>query len=75
MGRQPDCDSRSPAFDIALRTGRFSRDAGEWTDAPDRPADVYAFAWHGESERGVADQRDPQQWLFFVVPERELPDG
>lgn len=66
---------RSPAFDIAPRTGRFSRDGSEWIDAPGRPADVYVFAWHGERERGVADHRDPQQWQFYVSPERELPDG
>lgn len=62
---------RSPTFDIAPRTGRFSRRGSEWTDAPGRPADVYVFAWHGERERGVADHRDPEQWLFFVVPEPE----
>ena len=74
-----DADSmarpRSPAFDIAPRTGRFNRDGSEWIDAPGRPADVYVFAWHGERKRGVADHRDPQQWLFFVVPEPELPEG
>ena len=66
---------RSLAFDIAPRTGLYSRSTSECVDAPGRPADVYVFAWHGERERGVADHRDSEQWLFFVVPEPELPEG
>ena len=38
-----------------------------------RHADVYVFAWHGETEHAFADHRNVSQWQFFVVPEQELP--
>ena len=42
-------------------------------DSPGRPADLYVFAWHGERRDRYADQRDANQWVFFVVAERDLP--
>jgi len=60
-------------FDIAPRTGYWD-ESGEWHDDPGRHAHVYVFAWHPEA--GVfADQREPSSWLFFVVPEHDLPPG
>ena len=38
-----------------------------------RHADVYIFAWHGETDHAFADHRNVSQWQFFVVPEQELP--
>ena len=35
-------------------------------------AHLYVFAWHGRSDER-ADQRDPEQWRFFVVAESDLP--
>ena len=64
---------RSSAFDIAPRRGYWTRE-GQWFDSPGRPADVYVFAWHGRDDND-ADQTDPRQWRFFVVPERNLPPG
>ena len=39
---------------------------------PGRHANVYVFAWHGETQE-TADQRDPTTREFYVVPECELP--
>ena len=64
--------TKSPRFDIAPRKGYWTRD-GEWLEGPDRFADLYVFAWHGEERASVAEQRAPHQWRFFVVPTRRLP--
>ena len=56
------------AFDIASRTGYFSENGAKWSAIPGRPADVYVFAWNPES-----DHRDPDNWVFFVVPTAVLP--
>ena len=39
---------------------------------PQRLADVYVFAWHPESDGNRADHREPEQWDFYVVAERDL---
>ena len=64
---------RNPAFDIAPRSGYRTRE-GDWIDTPGRHADAYVFAWHGRDD-DHADHTDPQQWRFFVVAERDLPQG
>ena len=71
---------RFPRFNIAPPTGYFSRDGGQWVDIDKacpslrgRPADLFVFAWHGESCPGYTDHRDPDQWRFFVAAERILP--
>ena len=64
---------RNPAFDIAPRSGYWTRE-GEWIDSPGRQADVYVFAWHGGDD-DHADHTDARQWRFFVVAERDLPQG
>ena len=67
---------RTPSFDIAPRTGYWTQDGSRWVDSPGRPADLYVIAWHDERRSGHADHRDPNQWLFFVVAEQDLPtDG
>lgn len=67
--------SRSPRFDIAPRTGYWTRDGSRWLDSPGRQADLFVFAWHHERRYEYADQRDAGQWRFFVVAERNLPRG
>ena len=69
----PTPPRRNPVFDIAPRSGYWTRE-GEWIDTPGRQADVYVFAWH-ECDDDHADHTDPQQWRFFVVAERDLPQG
>ena len=64
---------RVPRFDIAPRTGYWTQDGSRWVDSPGRMADLYVFAWHGESRDGYADHRDINQWEFFVVAEQDLP--
>ena len=70
-GRPPR--RRTPTFDIRSRTGFWTRE-GTWIDSPGRPADAYVFAWHGRDDDD-ADHTDPAQWCFFVVAERDLPQG
>ncbi len=64
---------RVPRFDIAPRKGYWTRDGSVWVATPGRLADLYVFAWHGESRCGYTDQRNADQWLFFVVDEHYLP--
>ena len=64
---------RVPRFDIAPRKGYWRQDGSAWVDTPGRLADLYVFAWHDESRHGYADQRNANQWSFFVVDERYLP--
>ena len=72
---EPIAETRYPRFDIALRTGYSTRDGSQWINTPGRQADLYVFAWHGERQHEIADHRDPNQWLFFVVAEQDLPDN
>ena len=69
----PDQRRRTTAFDIASRSGFWTR-GGVWIDSPGRQADIYVFAWH-ERDDDHADHTDPGQWLFFAVAERDLPKG
>ena len=70
-------DNSSPRFSIPPSDGY-------WWQCPEgqfhtlstekqRHADVYVFAWHGETDPAFADHRNVSQWQFFVVPEQELP--
>ena len=66
--------SRSPRFDIAPRSGYWTEGGGRWVEAPGRLADLYFFGWHPETRDGIADHRDPDQWVFYVVAERDLQE-
>jgi hypothetical protein len=56
--------------------GRFRHFVGnDWTEAPGRQANVYVFAWHGEYDEAVCDQRDESQWEHYVVRSDDLPQG
>lgn len=59
------------SFDIAPRTGEYV-DGIAWKDGVARNADIYVFAHHPLTDE-TADHREPDQWLFFVVPEGALP--
>ncbi len=65
---------RAPRFDIAPRTGYWSREGNQWVAEPGRPAHIYVFAWHGKDDKH-ANHRDPRQWHFFVVKKEDLPDA
>ena len=71
--RPPGPPPRIPRFDIAPREGYWPRDGSEWKRCPGRHADIYVFAWHGEAEPGLCDQRKAKQWVFYVVREQDLP--
>ncbi|WP_354325385.1 hypothetical protein [Porphyrobacter sp. MBR-155] len=60
-----------PRFSIKEKTGRWE-DGSRWVAKPSRNAEVFVFAWHSDTS-DAADHRDPQQWQFFVVAERDLP--
>ena len=57
-----------------LEDGRYQK-----TTLPQRHADIYVFAWHpvtclrNADRRLRADHRRPDQWKFFVAPEKCLP--
>jgi hypothetical protein len=60
-----------PYFSIKEKVGRWER-GDQWVEERGRNADLFIFAWHPVTDAG-ADHRDPQQWQFFVVAERDLP--
>ena len=70
----PETPQRIPRFDIAPRDGYWTREGSQWKDLPGRHADIYVFAWHRQSRAEFCDQRNAEQWLFYVVPEKDLPD-
>ena len=62
-------------FSIQPHRGYFAKD-GIWIPTPlQRHADLYVFAWHPEEDPDIADHRRSDQWKFFVVAERSLPQG
>ena len=63
----------SPTFGIPPRNRWWDNVRSDWVKTrPQRLADVYVFAWHPESDRNRADHREPEQWDFYVVAERDL---
>ena len=65
---------RTATFDIACRKELWTKGGDYPPYMPGGPADVYIFAWHPILDYKVADHRCAEQWRFFVVPERELPN-
>ena len=63
---------RRPTFDIRPRTGRYEGTTWISSPSPERFADLYLFAFHPRDDM-TADQRDPMQWEFYVVPAAKLP--
>ncbi|WP_316859920.1 hypothetical protein [uncultured Cohaesibacter sp.] len=66
-----DTDRTKCEFDIAARKKEW-RD-NRWVSAPGRKANLYVFAYHPIVDES-ADHCNPHQWLFYVVPERALPN-
>ncbi len=62
---------RTSWFNIALPDLFRSLD-GDLIRPPDRLAEIYVFAWHGETGESAADHRAPEQWEFLVVPAKSL---
>lgn len=58
-----------PRYSIAIARGHY-HDGVTYVEniTGERLADLYVFAWH-EGD----DQRDQEQWKFFVVPSQNLP--
>ena len=73
-GRQ-SLDGRTTrgCFDVRRRTGYWTDNGARWIASDGRCADLFIFAWHPVTDRASADQRDPWQWQFHVVLERDLP--
>ncbi len=59
------------SWDIGARKYVWQNE--EWTSKPGRNAEIYVLAWHPETDRIIADHRDPWQWEFFVIPADALP--
>jgi hypothetical protein len=68
---KPDGPTPRPCFSIASKTGRY--DGATWIPGSGRNAEIFIFAWHDRTDER-ADHRDAEQWQFFVVSERDLPD-
>ena len=64
---------QTPRFDIAPPKGFWTID-DVWIDKPGHRANIHVFAWHGVDNGSVTDQREPDQWQFFVVPTSSLPE-
>ena len=63
--------TRTSWFNIALPDLFTSLD-GDLIPPPDRLAEIYIFAWHGETRESAADHRALEQWEFLVVPAKSL---
>lgn len=59
-----------PRFSIAHKIGRY--EGQSWIVGRSRNAELFVFGWHPVTD-GTADHRDPAQWIFFIVPEPDLP--
>ena len=64
---RPQERTKVPRFDIKARSGYFDAES-RWIAVAGRLADVYIFAWHDGS-----DQRNTDEWEFFVIPTDCLP--
>jgi hypothetical protein len=58
----------------ALRTGYFYEDGTKYAAKSGRCAQIYIFAWNPIYGRDVVDHQNPDQWEFFVVPTKALPE-
>lgn len=66
--------SSAPRFSIAPTKSYWDDSTGMWLETePQRWADLYVFAYHPEDRKCLADHRLPEQWEFYLVPERDLP--
>ena len=64
----------TPRFGIAPTKSFWDDETATWMETePQRWADLYIFAFHPECDEEAADHRLPEQWEFYLVPERLLP--
>lgn len=47
----------------------------EWVESNGWFCDLFVFGLHNETDIAVADQLDPAQWTFMVIPVCDLTDG
>lgn len=66
-----DARAPRPCFSIKEKTGRWEQ-GDRWVEERSRNAEIFIFAWHPVADK-TADHRDPRQWQFFVIAERDLP--
>ena len=62
-----------PVFSIRKSLG-WNAETNEFSDVPERPADVYVFALLAHRDQTTLDPLDLAQWEFFVVPRLVLDD-
>lgn len=62
--------SSSCSFDIAERTGRW--EGPVWVEGAGRASQIYILAHHPVAD-ATADDRNPGQWRFHVLPAAALP--
>jgi hypothetical protein len=60
------------SFDIKPRNG-YWEGGSRWVSQRGRHANVYLFCWHSVEDAATCDQRDPEQWKFYVVASTALP--
>ena len=76
---QRPCDfgGTSTPYHVAPVAGVWDESTKSWLRyrTRSRAADVYVFAWHPGCDPATIDQRLPEQWEFYVVPERALARG
>ena len=60
-----------PTFSIAFKQGRYE-DGTTYIEERSRNADVFIFGWHPITDE-TANHLDVNQWQFFVVAEKYLP--
>ncbi len=70
--REENVRAKPPRFDIAPRKGYWTTES-DWVDEPGRAADIHVFAWHPETDKKLVDQRNQDQWTFYVLRTKELP--
>ncbi len=68
----------APASGSKKRSFSIRTPKREWvgsvvTPCSARVASIYVFAWH-DDDTEQADQRNSEQWKFYVVATRSLPD-
>lgn len=73
---RPGRDGRETiaSFDIAPRKGYWADGGNQWVAKPGRHAHVFVFAHQPVLDKKKCDQRDADQWRFYVVRTERLPE-
>lgn len=70
---QPWGPTKSSSFSIAHKKSRWGPDGNHISSIPVRWAHVLLCAWHPITDPLLADHRDVDQWIYYVVPTTLLP--